>query len=82
MSVVQHTEGRGQVSNAMLDLSVSGLANVMESVGGWLGVDGAAAAGAAPPECRDALLQLVPSPHSYSLTKNLELGNMELRMPD
>ena len=50
--IVQHTEGRGENSNAMLDLSVSGLGNLVEPVGGWLGVDGAHLAGGAPIECR------------------------------
>jgi len=52
VTIVQHTEGRGESSNAMLDLSVSGLDGVVESVGGWLGVHGASDAGAPPPECR------------------------------
>ena len=35
VSIAQHTEGRGECSNAMFDLSVSCLANVVDSVGGW-----------------------------------------------
>lgn len=52
VTIVQHTEGRGESSNAMLDLSVSGLDGIVESVGGWLGVHGSSDAGAPPPECR------------------------------
>jgi hypothetical protein len=51
VTIVQHTEGRGESSNAMLDLSVSGLESIVDTIGGWLGVDGAAQAGTAPPEC-------------------------------
>jgi len=50
LRVQQHTEGRFSESRSMLDLSVSGL-DKMESVGGWLGVDGSFSAGGAPPEC-------------------------------
>ena len=52
-NIVQHTEGRGESSRAMLDLSVSGLGNVVESIGGWLVPDGALLAGEAPSECRE-----------------------------
>ena len=38
----------------MLDLSVSGLESVVDTIGGWLGVDGASQAGTAPPECQGA----------------------------
>jgi len=51
-NIVQHTEGRGESSSAMLDLSVAGLGTVVEPIGGWLGVDGALLAGEAPLECR------------------------------
>jgi len=54
VTIVQHTEGRGESSNAMLDLSVSGLESVVDTIGGWLGVDGASQAGTAPPECQGA----------------------------
>jgi hypothetical protein len=52
-NIVQHTEGRGESSSAMLDLSVAGLGNVVEPIGGWLGVDGALLAGEAPVECTE-----------------------------
>ena len=52
-NIVRHTEGRGESSRAMLDLSVSGLGNVVEPIGGWLGLDGALLAGEAPSECRE-----------------------------
>lgn len=51
VTIVQHTEGRGDSSNAMLDLSVSGLERIVDTIGGWLGVDGPSKAGAPPPEC-------------------------------
>ena len=47
-------KGRGESGNAMLDLSVFGLAIVVDFVGGWLGVAGSEDAGEAPPECRGA----------------------------
>jgi len=52
VTIVQHTEGRGESSSAMLDLSVSGLESIVDTIGGWLGVDGASQAGTAPPECQ------------------------------
>ena len=52
-SVEQFSEGRLADSRSMLDLPVDGL-NVVESVGGWLGVDGLEAAGKAPAECGGA----------------------------
>jgi len=60
LSIVQHTEGRGESGNAMLDLSVSGLASVVDPVGGWLGVAGSERAGEAPPECLGAPAPLRP----------------------
>ena len=51
LSIDQHTEGRGEIGNAMLDLSVAGLGGIMEPVGGWLGVDGPEFAGEMPMEC-------------------------------
>jgi len=50
VTVKQHTEGRLADSRSMLDLSVDGL-DAVDSVGGWLGVDGALTAGQAPAEC-------------------------------
>ena len=47
-------KGRDESGNAMLDLSVSGLANVVVFFGCWLGVAGSEDAGEAPPECRGA----------------------------
>jgi len=58
VDVVQHTEGRGEASNSMLDLSVSGLANVVDTIGGWLGADGSQHAGQAPPECLETVALL------------------------
>ena len=54
VSIGKHTEGRGESGNAMLDLAVSGLASVVVTVCGWLGVTGSEGAGEAPPECRGA----------------------------
>jgi len=51
VQVSQHTEGRYEGSMAMLDVSVTELDQVSDTVGGWLGVDGASMAGEAPPEC-------------------------------
>jgi hypothetical protein len=51
IEVVQHTEGRFEESMAMLDISVSDIDKISDTVGGWLGVDGAEGAGEAPPEC-------------------------------
>jgi hypothetical protein len=65
VNIVQHTEGRGESSSAMLDLSVSGLANIVDTIGGWLGVDGAAHAGQAPPECDEHLALLGVDRHRY-----------------
>ena len=53
LNIVQHTEGRGEISSAMLDVSVAGLDGVEEAVGGWLGVDGALNAGEEPVACRE-----------------------------
>merc|ERR1712136_237803 len=51
VEVSQHTEGRYEQSMAMLDISVTELDEVSDTVGGWLGVDGSAMAGQAPAEC-------------------------------
>mmetsp|Transcript_52318 Transcript_52318/g.139312 ORF Transcript_52318/g.139312 Transcript_52318/m.139312 type:complete len:295 (-) Transcript_52318:94-978(-) len=56
VGLTQHTEGRGEESRAMLDLSVGGLDAVKETVGGWLGVDGSRNAGRPPANCPAALL--------------------------
>ena len=55
VTVKQHTESRLADSRSMLDLSVDGLDGV-DSVGGWLGVDGSLLAGQAPAECVGAAL--------------------------
>merc|ERR1712136_152532 len=54
VTVKQHTEGRLVDSRSMLDLSVDGL-EAVDSVGGWLGVDGSLTAGRAPSECVEAV---------------------------
>ena len=51
VEVSQHTEGRFEESMAMLDISVTKLDQVSDTVGSWLGVDGSTMAGLAPPEC-------------------------------
>jgi hypothetical protein len=51
VEVSQHTEGRYEESMAMLDISVTELDQVSDTIGGWLGVDGSSVAGEAPPEC-------------------------------
>ena len=48
VNIGQHTEGRGETSRAMLDLSVSGLTDMVDTIGGWLGVDGSMHAGELP----------------------------------
>jgi len=53
VTVKQHTEGRLADSRSMLDLSLDGLDGV-DSVGGWLGVDGSLSAGEAPHGCVEA----------------------------
>merc|ERR1712107_568806 len=53
VTVKQHTEGRLADSRSMLDLSLDGLDGV-DSVSGWLGVDGSVMAGEAPAECLEA----------------------------
>merc|ERR1719450_2028246 len=53
VTVKQHTEGRLADSRSMLDLSLHGLDGV-DSVGGWLGVDGSLSAGEAPHGCVEA----------------------------
>jgi hypothetical protein len=59
LEVKQHTEGRGEDSRAMLDFSVAGLDGLTETVGGWLGVDGAKNAGSRPVGCL-SLISIVP----------------------
>jgi len=67
VEVTQHTEGRWEESKSMLDLSVTGLDHVEESVGGWLGVDGPSQAGDPPQGCATMNLRHVPSqPHGLS----------------
>ena len=51
VEVSQHTEGRFEERMAMLDVSVTELDEVSDSVGGWLGVGGSTMAGQAPLEC-------------------------------
>ena len=54
VKIEQHTEGRGETSRAMLDLSVSGLTGKVDTIGGWLGVDGSMHAGELPAGCEGA----------------------------
>mmetsp|Transcript_19269 Transcript_19269/g.51468 ORF Transcript_19269/g.51468 Transcript_19269/m.51468 type:complete len:803 (-) Transcript_19269:275-2683(-) len=79
VNIVQHTEGRGESSNSMLDLSVSGLGNVIDVIGGWLGVDGSQHAGQVPAQClEDVALADVQGPR-YTV-KQIEggVGGMSL----
>ena len=69
VDVVQHTEGRGTSSSSMLDLSVSGLANVVDTIGGWLGTDGSQHAGQAPAECSENLALLNVDRHRYKVSQ-------------
>jgi len=78
VTVAQHTEGRGESGNAMLDLSVSGLAHILDSVGGWLGLDGALEAGEAPVECRDAQVSWQRVAPKYTFNSNQEHGSLKL----
>eukprot|EP00450_Noctiluca_scintillans_P002055 CAMPEP_0194500044 /NCGR_PEP_ID=MMETSP0253-20130528/16146_1 /TAXON_ID=2966 /ORGANISM="Noctiluca scintillans" /LENGTH=469 /DNA_ID=CAMNT_0039341855 /DNA_START=77 /DNA_END=1483 /DNA_ORIENTATION=+ len=57
IEIAQHTEGRGEDSQSMLDMTLAGLDNVPDTMGGWLGFDGSSHAGEAPKECRAQLLQ-------------------------
>ena len=52
-NIEQHTEGRGETSRAMLDLSMSGLTHMVDTIGGWLGVDGSVHAGESPAGVRE-----------------------------
>ena len=54
VNIERHTEGRGETSRAMLDLSMSGLADMVDTIGGWLGVDGSMHAGETPAGCEGA----------------------------
>ena len=54
VNIEQHTEGRGETSRAMLDLSVSGLTDMVDTIGGWLGVDGSMHAGEPLAGCEGA----------------------------
>ena len=47
----EHTEGRGEESRAMLELSVGWPGAVKETVGDWPGVDGSRDAGHRPATC-------------------------------
>jgi len=49
IDVRQHTEGRGEESRSMLDLSVHGLDGEVETVGGWLGTDDMSMNAGSPP---------------------------------
>mmetsp|Transcript_19268 Transcript_19268/g.51464 ORF Transcript_19268/g.51464 Transcript_19268/m.51464 type:complete len:768 (-) Transcript_19268:30-2333(-) len=69
VDVVQHTEGRGEVSSSMLDLSVSGLANVVDTIGGWLGADGSQHAGQAPAECLETVALLNVDRDRYRMSQ-------------
>eukprot|EP00450_Noctiluca_scintillans_P018249 CAMPEP_0194536358 /NCGR_PEP_ID=MMETSP0253-20130528/75261_1 /TAXON_ID=2966 /ORGANISM="Noctiluca scintillans" /LENGTH=309 /DNA_ID=CAMNT_0039382273 /DNA_START=129 /DNA_END=1058 /DNA_ORIENTATION=+ len=51
IEVTQHTEGRFEDSQSMLDISMAGLDEILEPVGGWLGLDGGADAGEPPAGC-------------------------------
>ena len=55
VNIERHTEGRGETSRAMLDdLSMSGLTDMVDTIGGWLGVDGSMHAGEPPAGCEGA----------------------------
>ena len=54
VNIEQHTEGRGETSRAMIDLSVSGLTDMVDTIGGWLSVDGSMHAGELPAGCEGA----------------------------
>lgn len=78
LTVVQHTEGRGETSSAMLDLSVSGLSTVVETVGGWLGVDGSQRAGEAPVECERKVPEEAHMPRYVLNRLDRGLGGVKL----
>ena len=54
VNIEQHTEGRGETSRAMLDLSVPGFKDMVDTIGFWLGVDGSMHAGELPAVCKGA----------------------------
>ena len=59
IDVRQHTEGRGEESRSMLDLSVHGLDGEVETVGGWLGMDDMSMNAGSPPDgCAEATVLL------------------------
>ena len=51
VNIVQHTEGCGDTSRSMLDLSMSGISDIVDTLGVWLGVDGSMHAGEPPAGC-------------------------------
>jgi len=78
LTVVQHTEGRGETSSAMLDLTVSGLSTMIDTVGGWLGVDGSQRAGEAPVECERSVPEEAHMPRYVLNRLDRGLGGVKL----
>ena len=54
VNIEQHTQGRGESSRAKRDLSMSGLTDMVDTIGGCLGVDGSMHAGEPPGGCERA----------------------------
>merc|ERR1712107_167758 len=79
IDVVQHTEGRMADSRSMLDLTVYGLDNEEQSIGGWFGSNnGWLDAGKAPDGCQQSsmLFGLVESSTS-AVSRTFFLRNDE-----
>ena len=53
-AMVNIEQAVGETSRAMLDLSMSGLTDMVDTIGGWLGVDGSMYAGEPPAGCEGA----------------------------
>ena len=54
VNIVQHTGGVGKSLRSMLDLSASGLSDVVDTNSGWLDADGSMHFGDAPAGCDGA----------------------------
>jgi hypothetical protein len=63
IDIRQHTEGRFEKGQSMLDLSVQGLDGEVEPVGGWLGTDDMSLSAGSPPDgCAEGKLLFSEKP--------------------
>ena len=60
----------------MLDLSVSGLTDMVDTIDGWLGVDGSMHAGEPPAECEGA--HGSPEDRPRYIMNQMDQGSVEL----